>query len=292
MPEWLWWDILGFANVHDFGEGDTEWHFFDGALGCLKPYSKTDNDTYKRGHHGIFHISRKLEGITYGHDLALLWTPPDIIFDKEVSPQKWWPCDFAYAWITERLIPEVINWKVSGSFNEAKYIFSRSRKKRALLEQLNAAAEIGDVRTLELVKSQRYKNMGLHKIVEILQSHFTLFVTTYISTDEMAGLYRALILLLKGKRGHLSYISGSLSIQGPIDSHLTISEILDKRISSGKLDSGISNVDYTLRAMMAACGDDDKWISEEEKCSIHEMLLPFMRLYDQDLLVRRHSKWI
>lgn len=291
LPEWLWQDILDFTNVHDFEKGDTEWHFFDRALGCLKPYSKSDNDTYKRGYHGIFYISRKLEEITYGHEVALLWTPPDMIFDKELSPQKWWPCDFAYTWISEHLIPEVIKWKTRESFNEAKYFFSRSRKRKELFERLNTAVKIGDVRTLELVKFQRYRNMKLHTIVETLQSHFHLRGTTYISTDEMVGLYRALILLLKGKRGHLSYISGSLSIQGQVDSHLSVTRVLEKRISSGELNSDISSVDYTLRAMMSACGDDDNWIPEEDKCTVHEMLLPFMRHYDQSMLIRRHSKW-
>ena len=75
MPKWLWEEVLDFSRQHDYANGNTEWHFFDAAQGCLKPYSKETNANYKRGYHGIFYASEDLQGLTYGVEIALLWSP-------------------------------------------------------------------------------------------------------------------------------------------------------------------------------------------------------------------------
>lgn len=292
MPKWLWEEILKFSQQHDYESGDTDWHIFHAALGCLIPYSKESNAKYKRGHHGIFYVSEKLDGLTYGDNVALLWSAPDAMFHDIVSPQGWWSCENAFNWLQKQLIPEVGKWITRRSFNEAKFFFSRRRKKFELLNWWSENARIEDVRIKSLLPNQRYKSIGLLAIVEILQSYFNSSSRDFISAEDMETLYRALIVLLRWGRGHPRYIAGNLSIHSKVETHSEIIQILEQRISSNYLKENLFSVDYTLRAMMGIIGDEDSWVSETELNLVFEALNSFMRHYDLGMLRKRHSKWI
>lgn len=292
MPKWLWRDILEFSRQHDYANGDTEWYFFDAAPRCLKPYTKESNTKYQRGYHGIFHASDDLDGLTSGDDIALLWSPPDLIHDRAVSHQHWWSCEYAFSWLKNQLIPEIGNWIARESFNEAKFLLSRQKRKYELLSRWKEHALIKDVRIRPLLENQQFKSIGLRKTVEILQSYFGQINKDFISTDEMTALYRALSALLKSSRGYVNYIAGSLSIQHGVESHSEIATILEQRISSDYLKQNSFSVDYTLRAMMEIIGNEDGWMSEDDKNIIFEALKSFMKHYDQGMLIKRHSKWI
>lgn len=292
MPKWLWRDILEFSRHHDYGDGDTEWHFFDATSNRLAPYTKAGSSKYKRGFHGMFYVSEDLDSLTYGDNIALLWSPPDLTFDKAISPQHWWSCEYALGWLKDQLIPEIGNWIARRSFNEAKFLFSRRRRKHELLSWWKEQAHIKDVRIKPLLENQQFKSIGLRKTVEILQSYFGPINKDFVSIDEVSALYRALIVLLKSGRGYVNYIAGSLSIQHGVESHSEIATILEQRISSDYLKLNSVSEDYTLRAMMEIIGDEDGWVSEEDQNFVFEALKSFMKHYDQGMLIKRHSKWI
>lgn len=292
MPKWLWRDILKFSQVHDYENGNTEWHCFDAASGALKPYTKESNEKYKRGYHGIFYVSEDLDELTYGDKIALLWSPPDIHFDNEISPQNWWSCEYALKWVQDELIPEIGNWLVRQSFNEIRFLFSRRKKKREQLIWWKENALIKDVRAKPLQLNQRFMSIGPFATVEILQSYFSPFNSDFISADEMAALYRALIILLKSGRGYTGYIAGNLSLQNTIETHSEIATVLEQRIASNYLRINSFSVDYSLRAMMEIIGNEDSWMSDNDRNIVFDALKPFMEHYDRGLLRKRHSKWL
>ena len=292
IPKWLWGEILEYSQHHDYEKGDTEWHFFHVASRCLKPYTKTSSAKFTRGLHGIFYVSEDLDDLTYGDQVALLWSPPDILFNGAINPQQWWSCEYAFSWIKDRLIPEIGNWAAKRSFNKARLFLSKHRRKRELLNWWNANALAKDVRIQPLIQHQRFKSIGLLNTVAILQSYFGRKTNDFISTDEMTALYRALIVLLQSGRGYINYIAGSLSIQNRIKSHSEIAKILEQRILSDYLKRNSFSVDYTFRAMMEIFGEEDSWMSEDDKNTVFEALKSFMKHHDQGMLIKRHSKWI
>ncbi len=292
MPKRLWRDILEFSRHHNYTDGDTEWHMFNVASNRLAPCTKTSGPRYKRGFHGMFYVTEDLSSLIYGDDIALLWSPPDHIDDNAISPQQWWPCEYAFSWLRDQLIPEIGNWIARQSFNKTKFIFSRKKRKRELLNRWKEYARIKDVRVESLLENQQFKSIGLCRVVEILQSYFSPRNRDYISTDEMAALYRALIVLLRSGRGYIGYIVGNLSMQNSPGTHIEVAAILEQRISSDRQKLNSFSVDYTLRAMMEIIGNEDGWMSEDDLSVVFEALKPFMKHYDQGMLIKRHSKWI
>ena len=291
MPKWLWQEILEFSQLHDIDSGDSEWYMFDRALGCLKPYTKESNETYKRGYHGVFYQSENLDSLTYRDEVTLLWSPPDISFRDEIGLQTWWSCEYAFKWIKDQLIPKIGEWRTRQLFEKARYIFSRNRKRRDALEWWKERALIRDIRSYPLLPELRCKAVGLYNTLVTLQEYFCTSRNDYFSTSEMEGLYHSLIVLLQSERGHLSYIAGNLSIHN-VSSHSEVIHILDQRKSNKQFNVSCKTIDYTLRAMMEVVGNEDSWVCGDDLETVIDALIPLMKRYEQGMLILRHSKWL
>lgn len=292
MPKNLWLAILEFSQQHDYDNGNTEWHIFSNSRHSLRLYTKENSERYKRGHHGIFHISENLEGLIHGDNVALLWTPPDLVWDTEISPQNWWSCEYALSWVRDQLVPVVMEWTIEQHFKRILFLWARKRKKREKLNIWMENYQIRDLRIKSLLNDNFYKTLGLQKTAETLQNYFSIGNNNFYAMSELSALYRSLIILLKSGRGYLGYITGNLAIHTEVNDHLEVIAIIENRISTNQLKPSSPIIDHTLRAMLEMIGNDDKWLSEYELTIVFEGLQPLMAHHDRSMLIKRHSKWI
>lgn len=115
VPRGLWQVMLEFAMEFDVSKGRSPWNMFDGAPGCLKPYSETASEHFMAGYHAILYAYHE-SGIWLPWEERVLigWTPPTDIGGKpqSISPRGAWSAEFTHDWLRDEFIPEVLRWHV------------------------------------------------------------------------------------------------------------------------------------------------------------------------------------
>lgn len=291
MPRWLWNNILAFAEEHDCAQGESVWHIFDAARASLRPYTPRPHPLYEQGYHSSLSAWDEADGLIYGDDVLIVWSPSSST-EEEIGQRKWWPCDYVLSWIENELIPAVGNWANENSKKGAFFSWSRKRK---LLKWWQEHAKVKDVRIRPISEGERYRVVGLKETVEILQCFYNSYGANkeiFFPENKMRKLYLALITVLRGGRGHASYIAGNLQFGKYCDTHAEIIEQLQVRLQESGANAHSTVIDYRLRALLAALDQDDSWLRESDKEQVFDALLPLMEFYDQQMLVRRHSKWM
>ncbi|HGH3624081.1 hypothetical protein QMJ96_13275 [Acinetobacter baumannii] len=107
----MWKQIQDFIHAHDINKGNSDWHIFYAHHAYLQIYTSRNTDELNTGFHGTF-FAHNLDNINFTNEITLVWQKPynnnDLISDKD-----WWSCEKAYTWITEKLIPKVIEWQMA-----------------------------------------------------------------------------------------------------------------------------------------------------------------------------------
>lgn len=290
MPRWLWNNLLRFAEDHDYDNGVTDWHIFEATRTHLRPHTKNPHPHYDQGCHGIFHARDDIEGLVYGDNVLIVWSPSHMIV-SEIGVRKWWPCDYVFNWIQNQLLPAVGDW----AFEKSKKwsLFHRSRKAK-FNDWWREHAKVIDTRILPLAEGKRYRAIGLRETVGRLQRFFSGYGDNqkiYLSAEKIKGLYLALITVLGHGRGHAGYIAGNLQLDRPCQTHAEIIEELLARVKSEQFNASSAVMDFMLRAILAALGQEVGWLPEPEAEKVFCALLPLMEFHDQRMLIRRHSRW-
>ena len=87
------------------------------------------------------------------------------------------------------------------------------------------------------------------------------------------------------------YIRSNLSIDSA-ETHEDLREAINDMLKQAHLHPLSDNIDYVMRAMLEATGRDGSWIRGNEREQIFQALLPYMQIYDRQLLIERHSRYL
>ncbi|MDI4649608.1 HNH endonuclease [Cohnella hashimotonis] len=104
----VWRKILKFSREYDYGKGDSDWHIFD-ATGnnILKIYMKKANEDHNEGFKCIIHsFIEDHYSWTPSDKVWLLWNKSGL--SKKYGPRDYWTVSNAYAWLTKKLLPRVM----------------------------------------------------------------------------------------------------------------------------------------------------------------------------------------
>lgn len=286
VKPWVWNALLEFANAHDTDNGTSEWHRFHNAHNRLMPVSAA-------GYHGVL-FGANIAECCHGDEIAILWEP--------LSAQSWpfnkagWSCMTTYQWLTNDLLPAVGRWRarqIGRHWRNWLHPLVTRRQMAREVQFWNSTETFTDVRSVPLVEAVHYRTLGINQTLSTLQGFYISASSrrAWFSPPQRAGLYEALLLLLEGGRGHLGYLTSTLSIDTPCNDRDALRSAVGNLIEEAVLEPDL-NVDYVLRALLEAAGDSDDWISATARDTIFEKLMPFMVFHDQQLLIERHSQWM
>lgn len=283
---WVWALVLDFANTHDTRSGSSEWHMFHNAPNRLMPVSST-------GYHGVL-FGAAIEDLCHADEVAILWEPPTSYY--RAHNETLWSCMETYQWLIHDLLPAVGRWRagqIRRYWRNWLHPFATRKEMSRVTQFWSSAEAYSDVRTVPLLEAKKYIELGVVGTLEILQSFYNSSRSerAWFTANQLAGLYKALMVLLEGGKGFTGYIRSSLSI-GSAETHEDLREAISDMLKQTHLQPLSANVDYVMRAMLEAAGRDGSWIRGNEREQIFQALLPYMQVYDRQLLIERHSRYL
>lgn len=291
IREDVWREIGRFTEEHDYTNGSTPWHIFDGHAEFLKPCHQAATAEFDAGYHCLI-SALKEEGATSGNRVKLLWAPDDLTY-RSPSSKGWWPCEFALRWLNETLLPEIKRRVFRREFGSWWKRFLHSKQAEEFSRHLDNIFVARDAREPSLLDHGRW-NTDILRGVEALQYFFTSAsigaAGLEICQQDVENLYRAIAIVAVRKRGFPGYVASSLSLDGRPDDHAQLIGMIHHHIDSGRVVSNCHVVDYAFRAMLELLDESDSCGSTYDQETIMNWLLPFARLRDDGLLVSRHTK--
>ena len=287
----LWRAIGQFASEHDVSKGDTPWHMFDGNTQVLKPFHRTATAQFDRGYHGIFY-AYEIDGLSHSDEVVLLWQPDGPHPERGCSSRGWWSCEFAVAWLDEVLLPEVKRWAYQRSFGTVRARLFKWRQVHAYSQHLDETFVARDLRERPLLVEGRLTRSIVESTQE-LQSFFHGASTErcFIRTGEVIALYEAVALAAKAGRGYVGYAQSKLDIQKDAADHADLIAHIREYVRSGRVRANSGVADGALRALLEMLNDSDAHLDETDQPLIADSLIPFARIFDEAMFVRRHTKW-
>jgi len=295
VREGVWREIMNFANAHDVAAGEGPWNMFDAASNVLKPYvtrAERHGGRFEAGYHGIFYAAGDVDVTLEQREVAILWQPNELSSDGEMSSRAWWPCDYAFKWLNEELLPEVRRWVFRREYGSMLKRLIRYREAGRFERHLDEIVILRDLRQLPLLQDG-----GLHfpvrQAVEQLQYFFVSAngqPDHFLQLQDVEALYRALALLSRERRGYVGYVCGNLSLDESPTSHVELEMSIIRHVEAGKVVANSAVIDCALRAMLELMGRDHEPIPETVDEVLRDVLTPFARVYDEAILVSRHTK--
>ncbi|XYQ86665.1 hypothetical protein ACTAB8_12360 [Pseudomonas syringae] len=285
----VWAEVCAFAVMHDSEDGSSRWHMFDGHPSLLRPWHGQANDQFDKGYHAFITSSKRYD-FSSEDEVTLLWQPDDAVSNRVPSPKGWWPCQYAFEWITNELLPEVKNFVLKREYGGPLKRLLHPKKYQDFASYLDCVFVVKDIRKQSLVK-----NGALSKDVISVVKDLQYFMAGSRSTgaelrqNHVENLYKAIAILATGGRGYLGYIASSLSFGDCPDSHAHLIVLINQRLNTGLVGSSVSDADYALRAMLELLNDTDDWLSRTQLQSFKSLLLPLARVYDDAMLTERHT---
>lgn len=288
----IWREIGQFAEEHDFSNGTTSWHMFDGNREVLKPYHETANEDFDAGYHGVFYAA-EIDGLSYGREVVLLWQPNDLRPNQTLSPRGWWSCEFALKWLNETLLPEVKRRVYERKFGKRWKRIVYSRRSNEFAARLDELFVTRDLRQPPLIRSGSW-SVGIVESVQALQYFFHLTGTPepYIRQHEIEDLYRTVAIIAQGKRGYVGYAGSKLGLYRSPTDHADLIRAIHEHIREGRVVANCAVADNVFRAMLEMLKGSDSWLSDSDIAMIRNAITPFANLRDDATLVNRHTKWV
>ncbi|PUB37704.1 hypothetical protein C8K66_101410 [Pseudomonas sp. GV105] len=285
----VWAEVCSFAEVHDYEKGNSQWNMFDGHPSLLRPWHRQANDQFEEGYHALISSSKRYS-FSSDDEVTLLWQPDDLVSNRALSPRGWWSCQYAFDWFNNELLPEVKRFILSREYGGRLKRLLKLRKYHDFSSYLDYIFVAKDVRKQSLVQHGLISK-DIVSTVKDLQSFFagSRSQAPYLRHGDVENLYRAIVVLASGSRGYLGYIAGSLSLEDAPKNHTQLIGMVNQRLDSGLVGSSVSEADYALRAMLELLNDTDDWLTETQLVSVKHLLLPLARVYDDALLVERHT---
>jgi hypothetical protein len=291
LPKPLWRAIGQFAFEHDVSKGDTPWHMFDGNTQVLKPFHRTATEQFEAGYHGIFY-AYEIDDLSYTDEVVLLWQPDGPHPEQGCSPRGWWSCEFAVGWLNDALLPEVKRWAYQRNFGTAWSRLFKSRRARAYSQYLDEVFVMRDLCERPLLVEGELTRSIVESVQE-LQSFFygASDERCFIRFGEVDALYEAVALAAKAGRGYVGYAQSKLEIQEDPADHADLIAHIRQYVRSGRVRSNSGTADGALRALLEMLNDSDAHLDEADRQAIVDSLIPFAKMLDEAMFVRRHTKW-
>ncbi|MQA42477.1 hypothetical protein [Rugamonas aquatica] len=291
MPRSLWRAIGQFAVEHDESKGDSAWHMFDGDTQMLKPFHRIATERFDSGYHGIFYVA-EIDGLSYSDEVVLLWQPDGPQPEQACSPRGWWSCEFAVAWLHDALLPEVKRWAVQRSFGTVWSRLFKSRQAQAYSRYLDEVFVMRDLSEQPLLVEGRLTR-SLVESVQELQSFFygASAEQCFIRPGEVDALYETVALAAKAGRGYVGYAQSKLGIREDLADHADLIAHIRLYVRDGRVRANSGAADGALRALLEMLSDSDAHLDDADRKAIVDSLMPFARMLDEAMFVRRHTKW-
>jgi hypothetical protein len=290
IPVWVWRALLDFAEGHDAETGDSEWHIFDAPRGGLKVYTRSSNKLLNRGYHALITASEPANSARLNDRIRLYWRPPNLGYDK-LSERDYWPCEFAFVWLRDKLIPHVLHeiWRKERGVRWMR----RRRECDETAPEFRAwqlQNQIVDPRSPLHSATYAVQDMaGLWYAVSELQRRYTtLKADQPISGEVISGIYEMLVFLAsRAEMSYWGYVSSKLNIHGGSKPEI-LSEILKKGESIRFKDDVGWMVDEAMRVAMEIIDHGSVELTSEEVAACLKHLRPVIQVCEQSDFINCH----
>lgn len=281
----LWRVMLEFAQEHDVAKGNSPWHIFDGAPGCLKVYTQTVNDRFDEGYHAIL----------YAHDAGSIWLPWETSVAigwevpasggtaVDVSARTNWDADFTHDWLLEEFIPEVLRWQSIVRLGQpSKPRFWSSRAAQPIQHRPVDVSSVASSSAIELnLRIVPEDFDGLLACIGVLQSHFNgrhsnVEIEPALEKAVLKAIDRALTF---AKLPYEGYLRGALSISPEED---LVAAVRD-RVRADSPATSSTTMDFRLRGLLEVMSAVRVAPAGEWR-SIAAILQPVLDRYNEDVI--------
>lgn len=281
----FWRAMIEFAQEHDVAKGNSLWHIFDGASGCLKVYTQTATNRFDSGYHAILY-AYGAEGmwLPWEDSVVIGWEiPKNFGRSVDVSARTNWDADFTHDWLLEEFIPEVLHWKSAVPQGQpSKPRFWRELDAQPIQHRTVNVSNVASSSAVELslrVVPEEFN--GLQACVGALQSHFNgrrseVEIEPALGQAVLAAIDRALTF---AKLPYEDYLRGVLSI--PLDESLV--DAVRTRARADTAVTSSAEMDFRLRGLLEVM-NAVKTAPAGEWRSIAAALQPVLDRYNEDLL--------
>jgi hypothetical protein len=288
VPGWVWQKLLEYAAIHVSGSGDSEWHMFDAPSGWLKIYTRSKENVLNEGYHAFvsapdFNGAQSPDG-----RVRLFWRPPSMNFEK-LGERDYWPCDFTFDWLRNRLIPAVLKeiWQQKHPVSWRK---TRQQQDAAEFEAWLEHNQIVDARLPNLSAIREQEGIpGLWYVASELQRRSTTIkLDRAIPGSVLYKLYGILrVLVSHANLTHWGYVASKLGIKGE-DKSTIVSEIAEQAAKICAKDDAAWAVDGAMRAALEIISNGDVHLTGEEIRIFLECLAPIVEIYERVDFLNRH----
>lgn len=283
----LWREILEFAAEHDYENGTTEWHIFDGRASYLKVYCATPEESIKD--YRTFIYPELVDDYLWqdfsssDNEVWLCWEP-SILIDNEDDIEKLqnnivWSAEYTYNWLTKCLIPTVTMY----SRNKDKSVMRRFGQKEKFPSPFDNSKFIKSQTSPQLLSD--FNNIkSLSKWVRKVQSFFAVHSKHYLSVHAIKGVFESILVCLKLCKidiETLEYISGKISGNDSVESVITSVEEKVKELNNKKGVNG-SNLEYALRPLIALLEEGD--YKEQNEVMLINVLGSFLEVLQKEYI--------
>jgi hypothetical protein len=256
MPSGLWSTVLAFAEVHEYGMGDSEWHVFSTNGNGFAIFPRDGGQPV-----ALFHAEPDHRGVS-NWGVSLCWDPRPLI--RFNSWKYTWNAEAAHDWFA-RLLQHTVAWSQGWREPGTGYPLTVRLVRWLGLKGGKRSGSASQLERLNMGVSQRQTDFqrtagmafrsyeALRTAIYAMQSHYSMANPTHcVRGNSAAGVYEFLswcarTLDLSGTRAaHTHRALGQnddMSFTDAVD-HATI-EV------RGRAAVGTATVDYALRAVIA-----------------------------------------
>lgn len=291
IPKALWRALGQFSWEHDVSKGETAWHMFDGNTKVLKPFHQIATEQFDAGYHGVFYVA-EIDDLSYSEEVVLLWEPDGLHVEQGCSPRGWWSCEFAAGWLRDDLLPEVKRWAYRRHFGTAWSRLFRSRQAREYLRYLDEVFVMRDLRHRPLLEEGRLARSLVDSAGELQSFLYGPSAERYfIRAGEVEALFEAVAVAAQAGRGYVGYAQSKLGIYEEMANHAELIAGIRQYVRDGRVVATSGVADGALRALLEMLNDSDEHLGSADRQAIADSLVPFAKLFDEAMFVRRHTKW-
>jgi hypothetical protein len=280
----LWRAMLEFAQEHDVAKGDSAWHIFDGAPGCLKVYTPHQTARLDRGYHAIMYAYDSGDiWLPWESSVSVGWTvPTNFGVPVDMSARTNWDAEYTHDWLLEEFIPEVLRWKSTVRQEPSKPGFWNRGTTRPAPAKPQDVADFATSSAIGLnLRTVPDDFDELRACVGALQSHFNgrrsdVELDATLAKAVLIAIDRALSYV---KLAHEGYLRSALSISRDED----LVEAVRSRARSDEAATSQAAMDFRLRGLLEVMGAV-KSAPPGEWRSIAALLQPLLDRYNEDIV--------
>jgi hypothetical protein len=217
----------------------------------------------------------------------LYWLPPLSLGHMKIGERNYWPCEFTFRWLRDKLIPAVCHeaWLHDRG---TKWPWKRRRDESRFKEWLQHS-QIVDARSPKLSVFLPSQGLdGLWKVVSELQRDAIFDPDQPVSGEMMSGVYKMLgFLASHACMTYWGYVSSKLELKGHSKAEIVAEIVTRSEAVRAQSDVGWL-IDDAMRAAMEMIDHGSIHLTSNEVAACLSNLNPIARIYDTSNFIRRH----